>query len=154
MVNMSTRKQSRYKAQKGFTLIEIMVVVVILAVLGAIVVPRVLDNVGQARTNAAKADIKNIQTALNLYKLDNFSYPTTEQGIEALVSKPSGDPEPRNWKQYLDSVPEDPWGEAYIYISPGENGDYDLYSLGADYQEGGEGEASDVTSWNNSSPEQ
>ena len=150
---MSTNNFRRHSAQRGFTLIEIMVVVVILAVLGAIAVPKVLDKVADARISAAKSDLKSIQTALDLYKLDNFSYPTTEQGLEALVSKPSGDPEPRNWKQYLPKLPKDPWDQEYLYFSPGDNGDYDLYSLGADMIEGGDGEAADITNWDSSEAE-
>lgn len=134
-------------SQRGFTLIEIMVVVVILAVLGGIVTPMVLDYVKDAKITAAKQDIKNIATALDLFKLDNYMYPTTEQGLEALVSKPSGSPEPRNWRQYMQKLPKDPWGEPYVYISPGDNGEYDLYTLGADRMEGGEGEAADIGNW-------
>jgi general secretion pathway protein G len=140
-------RAKRINGQHGFTLIEIMVVVVILAVLGGIVTPMVLDYVVDARITAAKQDINNIETALDLYKLDNYGYPTTEQGLEALVSKPSGSPEPRNWRQYMQRLPKDPWGEPYIYISPGDNGAFDLYTLGADRMDGGEGEAADIGNW-------
>ncbi len=139
----------RNKKQKGFTLIEIMVVVVILGILGALVVPNILGRTGEARGTAAKSDIQSISNALDLYKLDNPIYPSTDQGLEALVSKPSGYPEAKNWNPngYLKRLPQDPWGNEYQYVSPGSNGAFDLYSLGADSREGGEGDAADVTNW-------
>ena len=132
--------------QRGFTLIEIMVVVVILGVLAALVAPNILGRTGDARITAAKSDINSIGNALDLYKLDNHSYPSTDQGLEALVSKPSGFPEPANWNPegYLKTLPKDPWGNDYLYLSPGQNGGYDLYSLGADKREGGDGENADI----------
>lgn len=138
------------KRQGGFTLIEIMVVVIILGILASIVVPKVMDNPDKARVSKAKNDIRALESALNLYKLDNYSYPTTDQGIEALVSKPGGSPEPKNWKQggYLPRVPKDPWGEPYQYLSPGVQGSIDIYSLGADGQQGGEGPNEDIGNWN------
>lgn len=131
----------------GFTLIEVMVVVIILGILAAIVVPRVMDRPDDARIAKAKQDIRALESALNLYKLDNFVYPTTDQGLEALVTKPSGTPEPKNWKRYMDRLPKDPWGEPYQFLSPGSKGDVDIYSLGADNQQGGEGPNADIGNW-------
>ncbi|MBT3045635.1 MAG: type II secretion system major pseudopilin GspG [Candidatus Thiodiazotropha sp.] len=121
---------------KGFTLIEVMVVVVILSILAAIVVPKIMDRPEQARITKAKSDIRALEAALNLYRLDNMTYPTTDQGLEALVSKPADSPEPRNWKEggYLDRLPVDPWGNAYLYLSPGTHGVIDIYSAGLDTQ--------------------
>lgn len=136
------------RLRRGFTLIEILVVVVILGILAAIVVPRVMERPGEARVTRAKQDIQNIVTALSLYKLDNYVYPSTEQGLEALVTKPSGQPEAPNWKgPYLDRVPKDPWGRAYLYQYPGQHGEIDVYSYGADGKPGGEGEAADIGNW-------
>ncbi|WP_346839990.1 type II secretion system major pseudopilin GspG [Microbulbifer sp. SAOS-129_SWC] len=130
----------------GFTLIEVMVVIVILGVLAALVVPNVMGKAGEARMKAARVDLKGIETALNLYHMDNFVYPSSDQGLQALVSKPSGFPEAKNWTQpYLKKAPKDPWGNEYQYLSPGSNGPYDLFSLGADGKPGGEGEAADVS---------
>jgi len=131
----------------GFTLIEVMVVVVILAILAAIVAPRVMDKPAQAQQTKARQDIRSLETALNLYKLDNFVYPTTDQGLEALVTKPSGTPEPKNWKRYMDRLPKDPWGEQYQYLSPGNKSDVDIFSFGADRQLGGEGDSADIGNW-------
>jgi general secretion pathway protein G len=133
--------------QTGFTLIEVMVVVIILGILAAIVVPRVMDRPDVARVTKAKQDIRALESALNLYKLDNFVYPTTDQGLEALVSKPSTSPEPRNWKQYMDRLPKDPWGNDYQFLSPGTQGDIDIFSLGADSAAGGEGINADIGNW-------
>ena len=121
--------------QDGFTLIEVMVVVVILGILAAILVPKVMDRPDQARKTKAKQDIRALEAALNLYKLDNFVYPTTDQGLEALLEKPTS-PEPPNWKDggYLDRLPKDPWGQDYLYLSPGENGSIDIFSTGVDQQ--------------------
>ena len=121
--------------QGGFTLIEVMVVVVILGILAAILVPKVMDRPDQARKIKAKQDIRALEAALNLYKLDNFVYPTTDQGLEALLEKPSS-PEPANWKEggYLDRMPKDPWNQDYLYLSPGENGSIDVFSMGPDQQ--------------------
>jgi len=141
------RKLSQGIPQRGFTLIEVMVVVIILGILAAIVVPRVMDRPDTARIVKAQQDIRSIESALNLYKLDNYSYPTTDQGLQALVTKPSGSPEPKNWKKYIDRLPKDPWGEPYQYLSPGVKGDVDIYSLGADKQPGGEGPNADVGNW-------
>lgn len=135
---------------KGFTLIEIMVVVVILSILAAYVVPKIMERPGQARVSRAKADLQAISSALSLYKLDNFQYPTTEQSLKALVEKPSSEPVPANWKGegYLKKEPVDPWGKPYQYLSPGEHGEFDLFSLGRDNRPGGEGEDADIESWN------
>ncbi|WP_399354197.1 type II secretion system major pseudopilin GspG [Thiohalorhabdus denitrificans] len=133
--------------EEGFTLIELMVVVVILGILAAVVVPRVMDRPAQARVTAAKNDIRAIQSALDMYKLDNHRYPTTDQGLEALVEEPTSDPEPPNWNGYLDQVPKDPWGNPYQYLNPGKHGEVDIVSLGADGREGGEGENADIGSW-------
>ena len=135
-------------AQQGFTLIEIMVVVVIISVLIGLVAPNILGRVDEARVTAAQADIGTLQQALEMYKLDNYRYPTTDQGLEALVIKPSSSPEPKKWNPegYLKKgkIPLDPWGAEYQYISPGSSGPFDLYSLGADGQEGGEAYDADV----------
>ncbi|WP_304437715.1 type II secretion system major pseudopilin GspG [Thiomicrospira sp. XS5] len=142
--NMTMKRRK----QQGFTLIELMVVVVILAILAAIAVPKLMDRPDEARLVKAKQDIGAISSALQLYKLDNYRYPNTDQGIEALVTKPTTEPEPKNWKQYLQQVPKDPWGNDYIYLSPGEHGDFDLYTLGADGEDGGEGIDATIGNWN------
>ena len=146
-MNATSRRQP--ETQRGFTLIEIMVVMVILGLLVAIVAPNIMGRSDQAKVTIAQTQLKNIQSALDLYRLDNSHYQSTQQGLEALVSKPSGTPEPRNWNPdgYLKSVPEDPWGTPYQYVSPGTEGPYDLYSLGSDGQEGGDGDAADISVW-------
>jgi general secretion pathway protein G len=135
--------------QAGFTLIEIMVVVIIIGLLASVAVPTVIDKLDQARVEKAKADFKSLQTALKLYRIDNFVYPTSEQGLEALVTKPSLAPVPRNWKTsgYVDQLQQDPWGRPYLYVSPGEGHDYDIYTLGADGVSGGDGAAADLSIW-------
>ncbi|MBT4132003.1 MAG: type II secretion system major pseudopilin GspG [Candidatus Marinimicrobia bacterium] len=135
--------------QAGFTLIEVMVVVVILGILAAIVVPRVMDRPDKARAIKAGQDIRALESALNLYRLDNYQYPTTDQGIDALMTKPEDAPEPPNWKSggYIDRLPKDPWGRVYQYLNPGEHSDIDLYSLGADGEREGEGINADVGNW-------
>lgn len=134
----------------GFTLIEIMVVVVILGILAAVVVPRIMNRPDEARAVKAKQDIRVLEGALNLYKLDNFSYPTTQQGLDALVTKPSGEPEPRNYKPggYVQKLPRDPWGNPYQYLQPGVKGEIDIFSLGRDNKPGGEGPDTDIGNWN------
>ena len=136
------------RSQRGFTLIEIMVVVIIIGLLAAVVVPQFLGRVDDARVAKGKQDIQAMETALTLFKLDNFKYPSTDQGLAALVEKPA-DPTIRNWRAggYLKRVNKDPWGNDYQYANPGTHGEYDLYSLGADGQEGGEGENADVLGW-------
>ena len=138
---------TRAAHQRGFTLLEIMVVVVIIGLLAAIVVPNFIGSIDTAAINRAKQDIRGIETALNLYRLDNFRYPTTDQGLEALVSNP-GETAAPNWKQYLPRVPVDPWKHPYRYASPGQKGDYDVFTYGADDQEGGEGVNADIGNWN------
>ena len=127
------------RTQGGFTLIEIMVVVVILGILAALVVPQVMSRPEQAKVTVAKGDIKAVAAALDMYKLDNFAYPSTQQGLEALVTKPSGNPQPKNWNRdgYLKRLPKDPWGNEYQYLSPGTRGQFELYSFGADGKPGG-----------------
>lgn len=139
----------RQSKNSGFTLIEIMVVVVILGILAAVVVPRVLDRPDTARLVKARQDIRALESALGLYRLDNFQYPSTDQGLEALVSKPSGQPEARNWNPsgYIDRLPQDPWQRAYIYLQPGQHGAMDIYTLGADGVPGGEGINADLGNW-------
>jgi general secretion pathway protein G len=133
----------------GFTLIEIMVVIVILGILAAVIVPRVLDRPDTARLVKAKQDLRTLEGALNLYRLDNYRYPSTEQGLEALVNKPVGEPEARNWQPggYIDRLPLDPWQRPYLYLSPGEKGDIDIYTLGANGVPGGEGIDADIGNW-------
>jgi len=131
----------------GFTLVEIMVVVVILGILAVLIVPRVLGRSDEARQAAAKHDIATIMQSLKLYRLDNGRYPTNDQGLQALVTKPTSAPTPSNWKPYLDKVPKDPWGNTYQYLSPGVHGEVDVFSLGADNQPGGTGADLDIGSW-------
>lgn len=126
-----------------------MVVVVILAILAAAVVPRIMDRPDEARITKARQDIRALESALELYRLDNFNYPSTQQGLEALVSQPSGDPPARNWKSggYIKSLPSDPWGNEYQYLSPGVRSEVDIYSLGADGRPGGSEAAADIGNW-------
>ncbi|MNC41285.1 Type II secretion system protein G precursor [compost metagenome] len=142
----------RRASQHGFTLIEIMVVVVIIGILGAIVVPQFMSRPDQAKVTAARVDLQAIGTALEMYRLDNFHYPSTQQGLEALSKRPSGVPTPRSWNPqgYLKSLPVDPWGTPYQYLNPGvksADGGYDLYSLGSDGVAGGEGHAAEIGNW-------
>lgn len=140
----------RRRLARGFTLVEIMVVVVIIGILGALVVPKLLGRTGESRVTAAKVDIATLMGALKLYKLDNQRYPTTEQGLQALIAKPTTGPAANGWKSggYVDKLPKDPWGNPYQYLSPGvKSTELDLYSLGADGQPGGVGEDADVGNW-------
>lgn len=135
--------------QQGFTLIEILIVVVILSILAITVVPQFLEEPGKARVARAKSDIQSLKTALSMYKLDNFQYPSTSQGLQALISKPSGQPLAKNWKPggYVENMVKDPWGNDYQYLNPGNHSTIDIYSLGADGQPGGEEQNSDVGNW-------
>ncbi len=133
--------------RRGFTLIELMVVLVIIGVLAALIVPNVLNRADDARVTAARTDVNNLMQALKLYRLDNQRYPTTEQGLQALVTRPSTAPTPPNWRPYLDKLPQDPWGQPYQYLNPGAHAEIDVLSLGADAQPGGEGPNADIGSW-------
>lgn len=143
------REVSRHRV-RGFTLIEIMVVVVIIGLLAAVIVPQVVSKVDEAKVAKTKQDIATLETALTMFRLDNSKYPTTDQGLAALVTQPT-DPSIRNWRPggYIKRVSKDPWGNDYQYVYPGTHGgEYDLYSLGADGQPGGEGTAADIGNWN------
>ncbi len=136
--------------QAGFTLIEVMIVIVIMGIMASLIVPKIMGRPDEARVVASKQDIASILQALKLYKLDNQRLPSTEQGLQALVTKPSSPPVPSNWKSdgYLDRLPKDPWGNPYQYLSPGLNGDIDVFSFGSDGAIGGEGNDADIGSWN------
>lgn len=136
------------RAARGFTLIEVMVVIVILGVLAALVVPRIMSRPDEARVVAAKQDIATLMQALKLYKLDNRHYPTNAQGLSALIERPTAEPLPPNWKPYLERLPTDPWGQAYQYLNPGLRGEVDVMSLGADGRPGGSDFDADIGSWN------
>ena len=141
-MQISSKRRSR-----GFTLIEIMVVVVIMGVLAALVLPKVINRVGESKTAAAKVEISTIMQALKMYKLDNQRYPTAEQGLQALVVQPTTGPAAPNWKPNIDKLPNDPWGKPYQYLNPGIKGEIDVFSFGADGQPGGEGNNADIGSW-------
>ena len=143
----SLAHRARRRLSAGFTLIELMVVLVIIGVLAALIVPNVLDRADDARVTAAKTDIANIVQQLKMYRLDNQRYPTAEQGLQALIAKPSAGPVPNNWRPYLEKLPNDPWGRPYQYLSPGIKGEVDVMSFGADGQSGGEGKDADIGSW-------
>ena len=148
-VLLTSRRSLGRAVQRGFTLIEIMVVVVIMGILAALVVPKLMGRADDARITAAKQDIATMMQALKLYKLDNQRYPTTEQGLQALISKPTSGPAANGWKNggYLEKLPKDPWGGQYQYLSPGVKGEVDVFSYGADGQPGGTGNDADIGSW-------
>jgi general secretion pathway protein G len=150
-MNIVPNRPLRQRLSRGFTLVEIMVVVVIIGILGALVVPKLLSRTGESRVTAAKVDIATMMQALKLYKLDNQRYPTTEQGLNSLVTKPTAGPGANGWKSggYVEKLPKDPWGNPYQYLSPGVHGEIDVFSLGADGQPGGAGDDTDIGSWDN-----
>jgi general secretion pathway protein G len=133
-------------SSKGFTLIEVMVVVVILSILAVFIVPKIMDKPEQARKTQARQNVRILESSLNMYKLDNFQYPSSDQGLDALVNKPSGTPEPKNWSSegYIDRLPKDPWGNPYQYLNPGTKGKIDIYSMGPD----GVNSDDDIGNWN------
>ncbi len=136
--------------QRGFTLLEVMVVIVIIGLLATLVLPRVLGRQDQAMIAKAKVDVQALSTALKMYKLDNFNYPSTEQGLEALIKPPSGEPMAKNWRKggYIERLPADPWGNPYQYLSPGEKMEIDVWSYGADGRSGGQGVDDEIGNWN------
>jgi general secretion pathway protein G len=145
------RHENKESSESGFTLIELMVVVVIIGILAGLIVPRIMGSDDKAREAKAKMQIESIETALKLYKLDNGAYPTTEQGLKALVEPPTAGNLPKSWRQggYLEKgrIPKDPWGNEFVYVSPGSHGDFDISSLGADGEPGGEGKNKDINNW-------
>lgn len=145
--NMAPTQAGEARKDEGFSLLELMVVVVILSILALVIVPRVIDRPDQARAARAQSDISAIASAVKLYRLDNFRYPTTEQGLQALVSKPTTAPVPENWSKYMDRLPVDPWGKPYQYLEPGTQGEFDIFTFGADGVSGGSGADADIGSW-------
>lgn len=143
----SNTASSRHTQQIGFTMLELLAVIVIIAVLAAVVLPNVMGRPDEARIVAAKTDINSIKQALQFYKVDNRRYPTAAQGLQALVTKPNSPPVPNNWKVYLEKLPNDPWGNPYQYLNPGIKGEVDVMSYGADGKPGGEGNDADIGSW-------
>ena len=146
---MNLKTRTAKKPQTGFTLIEVMIVVIIIGILATLVVPKLIGRQDQALVTKARHDISTLENALKLYRLDNFQYPSSDQGLTALVEKPAGTPEPKNWKKggYIERMPKDPWGNDYLYLNPGNHGEIDIYSLGADGQEGGEEMNADIGNW-------
>ncbi len=149
-MNHSEQKQYTPKRVKGFTLLELMVVMMILGLLAAVVAPNILENQEQAMVQKAKTDIASLEQALELYKADNFRYPTTDQGLDALVDKPESGPTPKNYKKngYIKRLPMDPWGNEYQYLAPGINGEIDIFSFGANGEPDGEDADADIGNWN------
>jgi len=148
-LRLSSKSAAARQGRKagGFSLIELLVVLVILGLLMGIVAPQFIGEADVARTRTVFADFDRIKSALQIYKLDNYVYPTSEQGLQALVERPTLDPVPKKWKQYVERVPTDPWGNPYLYLSPGEHGQFDIYTLGADGVPGGEGANMDLGNW-------
>ncbi|MBF8260189.1 MAG: ral secretion pathway protein GspG [Actinobacteria bacterium] len=148
-MNSRKKETDRLRNRAGFTLIEIMVVIVILGLLAALVVPKLIGRTEEAKKTQTRVQIKSLQQALELFKLDNGFYPSTDQGLDALVRMPEGGRIPKNYRKggYIDRTPKDPWGNPYVYVSPGQRGDYDISSYGADGVQGGEGEDADINSW-------
>lgn len=144
---MKRMHRSNLRRERGFTLIELMVVLAIIGVLAALIVPNVIGRADDARVTAARTDVGNLMQALKLYRLDNMRYPSAEQGLQALVARPTTEPVPANWKPYLEKLPNDPWGRPYQYLNPGLKGEVDVLSLGADGKSGGEGNNADIGSW-------
>lgn len=148
LLNQLSRLRAARRSDKGFTLIEIMIVIVIIGILATLVIPNIMGRPDEARAVSARADVSTIVQALKLYKLDNGRYPTTEQGLNALVARPTAEPVPRNWKNYLDKLPQDPWGAPYQYSNPGtHNNEIDVYSFGADGKLGGQGNDQEIGNW-------
>lgn len=149
-VTAAAELRTAARPRDGFTLLEVMIVVVILGILAALVVPKIISRPDEARAIAAKQDIATFMQALKLYRLDNLRYPTTEQGLQALVQRPASAPVPPNWKTggYIERLPKDPWGNPYQYLNPGVHGEIDVFSLGADGAPRGEGNDADIGSWN------
>jgi general secretion pathway protein G len=145
--DMTRTTPSSQRRHRGFTLIELMVVLLIIGVLSALIVPNVLDRLAEGKVTGAKSDINTLVQSLKMYKLDNQRFPSAEQGLQALVAKPTASPVPSNWRPYLDKLPSDPWGQPYQYANPGVKGEIDVYSLGADGKVGGEGKDADIGSW-------
>lgn len=146
-LSCAPRAPRRNRSHRGFTLIELLVVITIIALLGALIVPNLFSSVDDARRTAARTDVNTIMQSLQRYKLDNQRFPTAEQGLAALVTKPSANPIPPNWRPYMSKLPNDPWGAAYQYANPGVKGDVDVFSFGADGKPGGEGNDADIGSW-------
>lgn len=146
-VRLACRVRPARRGGGGFTLIELMVVLVIIGVLAALIVPNVLDRADDARVTAARTDVANLVQALRLYRLDNHRYPSAEQGLQALAQRPSAPPLPPNWRPYVERLPADPWGRPYQFLNPGVHGEIDVFSFGADGQPGGEGINADIGSW-------
>jgi general secretion pathway protein G len=144
---MRQHSRRHRRGARGFTLIELLVVIAIIGVLAALIVPNVINRADDAKLTAARSDVKLLMQQLKIYKLDNQRYPSAEQGLEALVKKPTAGAIPPNWKPYLDKLPADPWGRPYQYANPGLQGEIDVFSLGADGQAGGEGADADIGSW-------